>query len=279
MAEKTVIATAMADVEAADVLFVNGNIATVDKNFSYAEAVAISRGRIVGVGRASDLRALARPRTEIVDLGGRTVVPGFCDSHSHPYREALGESRVDLRPCRSVKEILDKVSERARSIPKGEWIEAGVGWRIDWLAEQRLPTKYELDAAAPDNPVILPHLGYTIQLNSAALAAAGIDRYTTAAEASEIVKDSAGIPTGEIIGIPAIRPVERIIPSVSMEARLAGLRYMCEMNLAMGKTTAIDAGVFPEAIRTYQELDERGELTVRSSLMPRPDTTDRKSVV
>ncbi|WP_432486746.1 amidohydrolase [Kineococcus sp. SYSU DK018] len=158
-------------------------------------------------------------------------------------------------------------------MPAGEWIEAGVGWRADWLIEHRLPTRAELDSAAPRNPVLLPHLGYTIQLNSAALAAAGIDRDSTAPEASEIVKDADGEPTGEIIGIPAIRPVERTVPSIGMEARLAGLRYMCEMNLAMGKTTAIDAGVFPEGIRTYQELDSRGELTVRSSLMPRPDTT------
>lgn len=268
-----VITPTVIGADRAETLFVNGKIATVDADFSFAEAVAVSGGRVAGVGRADDLRKLCTPRTELIDLGGRTAVPGFCDSHSHPYREALGESRLDLRPCRSVEEVLDKVATRARELPKGEWIEAGVGWRTDWLREHRLPSRAELDSVVPDNPVFLPHLGYTVQLNSAALAAAGIDRDSIAPEASEIVMDAAGEPTGEIVGIPAIRPVERIIPSISMDARLAGLRHMCEMNLAMGKTSAVDAGVFPEDIRTYQELDALGELTVRSSLMPRPDTT------
>jgi predicted amidohydrolase YtcJ len=265
--------TALLDVSAADFLYRNGKIATVDGEFSIADGVAVLGGRVVGVGRGEELRGLVGRRTTVVDLGGRTVVPGFVDSHSHPYAKALGESKIDLRPCRSVQEILEKVELRSRELPPGEWVEAGVGWRTAWLAEQRMPTRKELDAVAPDNPVFLPHLGYTVMLNSAALAAAGIDRDTVAPGGGDILRDEAGEPTGEIVGIPAIRPVERLIPEPSLDARLAGLRFMCRQNLAMGKTSAIDAGVFPEGIRTYQEANQRGELTVRTSVMPRPDTT------
>ncbi|WP_432486745.1 hypothetical protein [Kineococcus sp. SYSU DK018] len=99
MPEKTRVRTSLSGGEVADVLIHNGNIATMNQDFGYADAVAVSHGRIVGVGSAEDLRPLVGRRTELVDLGGRTAVPGFCDSHSHPYREALGESRVDLAPA------------------------------------------------------------------------------------------------------------------------------------------------------------------------------------
>jgi predicted amidohydrolase YtcJ len=256
-----------------DLILLNGRVVTVDRDFSVAEAVAIKDGRIVGVGNGPELRALAGRRTETVDLGGRMVLPGFIDSHCHPYQVGQRRLKVDLMGCRSIAAVLEAVAARVAVTPPGRWVEAGLGWREDWLAEKRVPTREELDRAAPDHPVYLPHLGYLVVLNSAALRAAGITRDTPDPPGGTIGRDAGGEPNGVLIGIPAIRPVERIVPPPSLEDRLECLRFMCRQNVGWGKTGAVEAGLYPEGIRTYQVLRERGELPLRTTLMLRPDTT------
>jgi predicted amidohydrolase YtcJ len=256
-----------------DLLLHNGRVVTVDREFSFAEAIAIKDDRIVAVGTDAELVELAGPRTESVDLHGHMALPGFIDSHCHPYPVGQRELKVNLMECRSIADVLAALETRVAQTPPGHWVEAGLGWREEWLAEQRLPTLAELDRVAPNHPVYLPHLGYMVVLNSAALRAAGITRATEDPNGGSIGRDATGEPNGVLIGIPAFRPVERIIPQPNLEQRLECLRFMCRQNAGWGKTGAVDAGLYAADIRTYQVLRDRGELTVRTNTMFRPDTT------
>jgi predicted amidohydrolase YtcJ len=266
MTSHPVTRTVVADL-AADLILYNGKIVTVDEEFSIANAVAIKNGRIVGVGRGEELRALGGPRTETVDLKGHLAMPGLNNSHGHPYRFGLRELRLNLMECRSIGEVLHKVAERAAQTPVGGWVEAGIGWREDWLAEKRLPTRAELDSVAPNHPVCLPHLGYTLVLNSAALQQAGITRDMEIPEGSSVGRDAAGELDGSIVGVPLRRQVEKAIPPFGLEDRLNCLRMMCKQNLGWGTTSVLEAGLLPHDIRAYQAYWERGELNVRTSVM------------
>jgi hypothetical protein len=246
---------------------------TVDDDFSIAEALAVKDGRIVGVGDSGDILGLADPSTIVVDLGGKMVLPGLTDAHSHPFRYSQRRLKLNLTDCRSLGDLLGRIRDKASQLPAGQWVEAGMGWREDWLAEKRLPTRWELDEIAPDHPVYLPHLGYLVVLNSAALARAGIDRNTADSPGGSIGRDANGEPNGVLVGIPAFRPVERIMPPPDLEDQLESLRMVCRQNASWGHTGAVDAGLYPEDIRVLQELRERDQLTFRTYAMFRPDTT------
>jgi predicted amidohydrolase YtcJ len=252
---------------AADLILYNGSIVTVDDDFSIADAIAIKNGRIVGIGRGDELQSLSGPRSETVDLRRRMAMPGLNNSHGHPYRFGLRELRLNLMECRSIAEVLDAVARRAAETPPGAWVEAGIGWREDWLAEKRLPTRAELDSVAPDHPVCLPHLGYTLVLNSAGLQRAGITRDMPVPEGSSVGRDAAGDLDGSIVGVPLLRKVEKAIPPFGLEERLACLKMMCRQNLSWGTTSVLEAGLLPHDIRAYQALWQRGELNVRTSVM------------
>lgn len=258
--------TALADLSA-DTILHNGKILTVDGEFSVAEAVAIKDGKVVGVGSGSELRALGGPRTEYVDLRGHMAMPGLNDSHCHPYRFGLRRLRLDLFDCRSIGEVLERVKQRALATPPGGWVEAGIGWREDWLAEKRLPTRWELDEVAPDHPVCLPHLGYTLVLNSKALEVCGISRDMEVPDGSSVGRDASGELNGVVVGVPLRRQVEKQIPPFDLEARLDCLKFMCRQNLSWGTTSALEAGLLPHDMRAYQALWQRGELNVRTSVM------------
>jgi len=122
-----------------------------------------------------------------------------------------------------------------------------------------------MDEAAPHQPVCLPHLGYTLVLNSAGLRAAGIDRHTPVPDGSSVERDASGELNGVIVGVPLRRQVEKAIPPASLEQRLDCLRFMCRQNLSWGTTSALEAGLLPHDIRAYQALWQRGELNVRTS--------------
>jgi predicted amidohydrolase YtcJ len=254
-------------------VFHGGDVVTVDAHFGRADGVAVKDGRIIGVGADADLRDLVGPSTEVINLRGRMMLPGFVDSHCHPLHTGQAQHfKLDLGPARSVRDIVELVRARAAVTPAGEWIEAALGWREGWLAEKRLPTRGELDEAAPDHPVYLPHLGYTVVVNSAALEAAGISGSTPDPSGGTIGRDAAGEPTGVLIGIPAFGPVEKVIPPPTRARLLDALRVICKQNAAWGKTSALDAGLYPEDLLVYQDLWERGELTVRTNVMFRPNT-------
>src|SRR5262245_39501530 len=200
---------------AADLVLKNGNIITVDSAFTIAQAVAIGGDRILAVGPDAAMAPHTGPATRIIDLQGRTVIPGITDGHAHLDREALRNVFPSLGSVRSIGDIKDMIAELARGKRPGEWI---VTMPIgdppyyfdvpDILAEKRWPTRQDLDAAAPNNPVFIRSIwGYwrgTFPLvscaNTEALRRAGITRDTVApVDTIKIEKDANGDPTGVIV--------------------------------------------------------------------------------
>ena len=189
----------------ADLILTNAKIVTVDANFRIAEAMAIAGERILAVGSSAEVCSHAAPTTEMVDLAGRTVLPGLIDGHAHMDREGLKRVFPSLGRVRSIRDIQQRIAELARDKKPGEWIVTmPVGDppyyfdMPDLLAEQRWPTRQELDEAAPRNPVFIRSIwGYwrhTLPLvccaNTLALARAGVGRDTVSpVESLEIAKD------------------------------------------------------------------------------------------
>ncbi|MBI4610737.1 MAG: amidohydrolase [Candidatus Rokubacteria bacterium] len=249
-------------------LFVNATVLTMDPTFPRAEALAVRDGRIVAVGSTDELLWLRQGDCEVVDLEGRTVLPGFVDAHNHFAIAALEGFWADCRtpPLRSIAEIQAKLGAAAREAPPGEWVR-GWGYHHAVLAERRHPTRHELDEAVADRPVLLLHFSHHQGVaNSKALAAAGITRATPDPPGGEIARDKAGEPTG-LLFERAMAPVERASRE-GWEARFpeaaagASRRYA-----ACGLTTVQDAAVSPAMERRYRDAEASGRLGIRVQRM------------
>src|SRR5881275_2807289 len=144
----------------ADSVLPNGKVLTVDPQFSIQEAIAIRDGRISAVGKTADVRKLAGPRTRLIDLQGRTVIPGLIDSHLHGIRAALSFStEVNWIGASSLDDALGRIRQAARTMKPGAWLIVAGGWNVQQFKEKRVPTQAELIAAAPNSPVYV-QLGY-----------------------------------------------------------------------------------------------------------------------
>lgn len=189
--------------ETADAIFINGKIATMDSKGSQVEAVAVKDGRLIAVGSTDDIKSSASSNTQVVDLHGRRVLPGLVDAHTHPLETLwMKNDWVDARypETRSVAVTLQKIAERAKASKPGEWIYvACVSASENKFAEKRLPSRAEIDAAAPDNPLILGNGTHMAIANSKALAALGIGKGTTRLpKGGGVLLDADGNPTGVI---------------------------------------------------------------------------------
>ena len=153
----------------ADTILRNGRIYTVDRNFSAVQAVAISNGRFVAAGDEAGVMKLAGPQTQVIDLNGRAVVPGLIDSHLHQSFAATNLPQVQLLQARSIADVQRLIGERVKQTKPGDWVVASSGWHESLLKEGRLPTRYELDEVAPDNPVLIPRGGHVVTIKSKAL--------------------------------------------------------------------------------------------------------------
>jgi predicted amidohydrolase YtcJ len=244
----------------------NANVLTMAPAQPRAEAIAIADGRILAVGDNSDVRALAGPGSELVDLAGRTVLPGFIDSHAHVSQVGAELLKVDLSRCRSIADVLAAVAERARTTPRGEWIEVSAMWHETALAEKRFPTRRELDAVVPDHPVYLPRgTRFFAVANSLALRQAGIDEHTPEPDGGSFERDAA---TGELTGLllqrPAFNLVRRLLPAPG--DKRDAIRHGQQLFSRVGVTSVVDPAVTPDAMRAYQSLWAADELTVRTSM-------------
>ncbi len=254
-----------------DRILLNARVYTLDAAGRVAEAVAIRDGRIAAVGRTSELREWAEAGTPVEDLGGAVVLPGLIDAHNHLLSTSLVLHEVQLYDCRSIQEIVDRVRERAAQTPPGQWI-VGRGWDEALLLERRHPTRWELDRAAPDHPVVVHRVWNKLVANSAALAAAGVTRATPdppagARYAGGFERDpETGEPTG-LFWDRAKRLVLDAIPEPS-EAQLAdALRHGCRAYNAVGLVGVAEPGLAEREIRAYQRLRDDGLLTVRADLL------------
>jgi predicted amidohydrolase YtcJ len=196
-----------------DLIVHNGKVVTVDANFSVHQAMAVEGGRIVAVGGDADVLATKGPRTVVLDLGGRTVLPGLIDSHVHPSAAAMTEFDHPLGEMESVADVLAYVKARAAALGEGKWVQVSQVF-ITRLREQRYPTRAELDGAAPKNPVLFS-TGPDASLSTLALQLNGIDRdfKVTDGGPGYAEKDPA---TGEPTGI--LRGCTRYVKTADREA-------------------------------------------------------------
>lgn len=251
----------------ADTVLVNGKVVTVDHNDKVAEAVAVKGNRIVRVGDNIRVEELIGPDTEVVDLAGRTVLPGFIDSHVHAQGAGLltvkEKEYVDIKYANSIAEVKEKIGARAKGTPKGEWV---IGWGYMWtrFKEKRPPTGMELDEVAPDNPVILFFSAFGVA-NSMAMEIAGVTK-DSRPEYGEVELDpKTGEPTGVLRGGAATRLVSSHVPPLELTPYEA-VRLGCNRFSEWGITTIHEAGATRESTLAFQRLHREGELPCRIRL-------------
>ncbi|HVR71479.1 MAG TPA: amidohydrolase [Vicinamibacteria bacterium] len=249
----------------ADLVLVNGRVLTVDAAFRVAEAVAIRDGVFVVVGTNEEARALAGERTRVIDAGGRTVVPGLIDSHVHALGVAEAEARGGFRDLRTIGEIQAWFREKTAGAPEGQWVWSPRVFPTR-LAERRLPTREELDAAAPRHPVVVD-AAYAFVVNTAALEAAGIGEATPAPPGGAIVKDAGGRPTGLLRNVGAL--LDRYRVPGRPERLLAALEDVHRHYNAAGITSVIERGADLAGYRAYRQLHAEGRQRVRATVTVR----------
>jgi predicted amidohydrolase YtcJ len=245
----------------ADLIIRDAHIVTVDPKFSIAQAAAVKDGRFVAVGSDAEVMKTAGPKTRVIDLRGKTVLPGFNDTHVHLTAGEDLPVQVDLTHIRSIKDIQEKIAARAKQSKPGDWIVGTRGWWEYQLTEGRLPTRADLDAAAPDNPVAIPGPHYVI-VNSRALQLAGITRVTPDPQGGQIYKESNGEPTGLLMD-NAGRFIRKFIPHPSEAEKEAGLKRVLALVNSHGLTSAGDPSGSPEDAALFRKLRDAGQLTVR----------------
>lgn len=248
---------------AADTVFRNGRIYTVDASRSWAEAVAISDGRISYVGSNDGANRHTGPNTTVVDLGGHLMLPAFQDVHIHPISGGLEALACDLNGLFSLAEYRSRIAEYAAANPDLPWILGG-GWSTAVFGPGAKASRTILDELVADRPVFLESLdGHSGWANSKALEIAGITKDTPDPPDGIIDRDPG---TGEPVGSlqeDAMDLVEEHIPPPSLESRLAALRYAQDMLHGFGITSITAASVTPERLEAYEALDARGELRLR----------------
>jgi predicted amidohydrolase YtcJ len=246
-----------------------GKVVTLDKRSSIAQALAIRDGKFLAVGSDAEVKRLAGAGTRMVDLRGRTVIPGLNDTHTHFRAAGLALYTVNLRNAKSVPEALEAIRSFAAKKKPGEWIVGGAWHPPSQLAEKRYLTRQEIDSAAPNNPVYLPTVGHFVMANGRALALARIDKGTPNPEGGTIERDAAGEPTGVLVG-PAIQLLTRAVPDWTREEQLGQYRESMRMLNSHGITSTIDGGLDMADVRVLRELASKGEQTLRVGIMYRP---------
>ena len=255
----------------ADTILINGHIATLDKRETFQSAIAIRGGRFLAVGSDSDASSYRDSKTQVIDLGGRTVIPGLVDSHNHFIREGLNYN-LELRwdGVRSLGEGLAMLREQVKRTPLPQWVRVVGGWSAHQFSEHVMPTLEQINEISPTTPVFVMHLYHCALLNRAAIQAVGYDKNTPEPLAGEIQRDKDGNPTGWLVA----RPNASILysthakgPKLSYDDQVnSTLQFMREMN-RFGVTGVIDAGGgfqnYPEDYAVITDLARQNRLTVR----------------
>lgn len=264
----------------ADLILRGGTILTASSKRPRAEAVAVLGGRIHAVGDVGEITALAGPQTRVVDLDGRTAIPGMMDNHTHYIMAGLDAptvgARANIARSSSIEALLAEVSAKAGSTPRGEWVITSCMYRGP-LAEGRFPDRHDLDRAAPDHPVYVIQSGKNIIVNTLALTMAGIDADTLDPVLPEghVVKDETGQPTGHLIAGAAdmarirwwqaqgVPPRMWDFPYYDEETLVAAIEAQGSIYLQCGIVGVRDMGVAPHELSAYQAARSQGRLPVR----------------
>jgi predicted amidohydrolase YtcJ len=250
----------------ADLIVQHAKVVTVDAKFSIAEAVAVEDGKIVAVGADADVLKHKGPKTRVIDAGGKLVLPGLMDSHSHPISAALSEWKEPLPDPKSLADVFAIVRQKAETTPEGEWIVLRYTFptRLD---DARFPTRAELDMAAPKHPVLY-HAGPAGLVNTMGLKVSGITRDTKSPPAGEVVKDPAtGEPTGMIRNAYGVlKGVPNEGGAASPADRRAAVKKLFKLYNERGLTSVADRNASRSDLDVYRDLHAAGELTVRMNV-------------
>src|SRR3954469_11131722 len=203
--------TTSALAQPADLVLRGGKVITVDKDWSVAQAVAIRDGRFLAVGDDAAIAPHIGPNTQVIELAGRTVVPGLIDSHLHQLFAGLNGPSVQLLGSPPIADGQKAIPERVARTEPGRWVTASSGWHESILEEGRMPTRHELDPVSPNNPVFIPRGGHVVTVNSKALELAGITKDTPNPDGGIIVRDDKGEATGMLLQ-NAANLVRKILP-------------------------------------------------------------------
>ncbi len=246
-----------------DLVLVNGNIITINSKQPKAQAIAIKQGKVVAVGANKQILSYVGKDTKKLDLKGKTVVPGFIDSHVHGASFGRGLTEIDLRGIKSIKEIQRKVKRQAKKTANDRWI-IGHGWDQDRLTEDRYPSRLDLDQVAPNHPVFLlrvcGHLGVA---NSKALKLAGIAKQTRTPKGGHIDRDpKTGEPNG-VLGENALDFIYNVLCESTEENLADSCLSACRRMVKEGITTAHWIISSANEMRILQKLKEDNRLPLR----------------
>ena len=256
----------MAEEAAADLVLTGGAVYTVDAARSWAQAVAVSAGRITAVGSDADMRPFVGSRTEVVNLRGRMVLPGFQDAHVHASSGGLELGRCDLSPLHTRAGYLAAIREYADHNPQAAWITGG-GWSMD-VFPGGVPSKDDLDAVVPDRPVFLSNRDHHgAWVNSRALALAGVDASTPDPPDGRIERDDGGAPGG-MLHEGAMNLVQPVVPAPDLAEQVAGIvtgqAYLHSLGITAWQEAIVgDYAVVPDCFGAYREAERQGLLTAR----------------
>lgn len=228
-----------------------------------AQAIAISNRNVIAVGSDSDILHLAGSSTQKINIGGKTITPGFIDAHSHPAYSGNAHLRNVDCALNSIKEIQNEIKKASLNKPPGEWVQ---GFKYDdtKTVEGRYITRYDLDMVTSDHPIKIVHRGgHTVYVNSMALKKAGIDKNTPDPAGGEIVRDENGEPTG-LLKETACDMIHRLIPDeLSVKDRQEGVKIITEMMTKSGVTSVTDAYGLQTDLKAYRDAYSAGELKAR----------------
>lgn len=247
--------------EPADILFTNGKIYTMDSDLSVADALAIRGGRVVAVGSQDDVRRRVRAK-ETVDLGGKTVFPGFIDAHAHLMSLGVSKLTIDLVGVTSESGIATLVEQRVKKSAPGQWVR-GRGWDQNLWPSKRFPTHDILDRVSPNNPVYLARIdGHASFVNKKVLEIAGITKLTSDPPGGKVIRDSYGNPTGVFVD-NAMELVSHFLPPPTDKESEEAIGLAVKECLKFGIVCMHDMGVDSTDIELYKRLIDRKEFPFR----------------
>lgn len=256
----------------ADLILHHGRVVTVDKDFAIHQAIAVKDGRILRTGADEEVLRAKGPNTTLVNLGGKMVLPGLCDSHVHPGAASMHEFDHPVPDMESIADVLAYIRSRAEALDEGKWIVVRQVF-ITRLREQRYPTKAELDEAAQRNPVVFA-TGPDASVNSLALKLSGIDRDFQVTGAGKIERDpETGEPTGILRSAMRYLKVPPDDVKATPAQRDERLLKLFEDYLSVGITSIIDRDANAEEVEQYRRLHAAKKLPLRARLSQNVDTS------
>lgn len=250
-----------------DLILHDAKVRTMDDAIGIAEAVAVSGDRILAVGSNEEILALRDAHSRVIDLDGRTLIPGLVDTHLH--LDEVGENlqKIPTNDLRSLDVLLERIAAEAERLPAGEWIVGASDWHESQLAENRFPSREELDAVAPNHPVFLRRGGINAVINSAAMAVAGIDEEDADPPGGKYDRDENGRFTGWIQSFAKVNEIAGLLPAPSEAQVRANFVAAMRALSSRGVTTVRSQHVSPEHLASWRAVVDDGEHSLRGVAM------------